>query len=113
MTTSLNVEGSKMAPVIYADYIGSIGVIDGVATISLEAKRFLLVKDGERADDRIVVTQLRIPLGALDILAEAIRQIKQMAREQTPAGSTITAPGTPAWTEAAPGADAIVVETTA
>lgn len=113
MTASLNVEGSKMAPVIYADYIGSIGVIDGVATISLEAKRFLLVKDGERADDRVSVAQLRIPLGTLDILAEAIRQIKQMARDQAPPESTITVPGAPSRWAAAPGGAAVVVETEA
>lgn len=89
----LNVEGSVAAPVLYSDHIGSVGLNDGVATITLEASRFLLVQDGERADDRVVIAHLRVPLNALSILETACGMIKQMARDQARAASTITPPG--------------------
>lgn len=88
----LSVEGSATAPVLYVDHIGSVGLSEGVATIALEAKRYMLVVDGERADDRIVIAHLRIPLATLAVLQEAASQIRQMARDQARNMSTIDPP---------------------
>lgn len=90
---TLNVSASTRAPVLYSDWISSHGVVDGVATITFEAQRFMLVRDGERADDRVVVLHLRLPMNSVKVLEAVCGEVRQMAKRQVEANSTITPPG--------------------
>jgi len=72
--------GSMAAPFIFSDWIGSHGIRGGVANITLEAVRHMLINEKPVAD-RVVVAHLRMPYGSLPALKEAIAQIELLAKE--------------------------------
>jgi len=71
--------GSMNAPIIYSDFIGTYGTNPDftVANISLEAVRHMPVGDRSVAD-RVIVAHLRLPMGALRSLKDAIDKIELM-----------------------------------
>ncbi len=73
---------SASAPMIYTDWIGShgIGIQGGVANITLEAIRNMLVSNVP-INDRIVVAHLRMPFATMFALRDAINAVEKMLKE--------------------------------
>jgi hypothetical protein len=71
--------GSMSAPIIFADWIGTYGLGQGVVHICLEAVRHMPVGDQSIAD-RVIVAHLRMPLAAAGILKATIEKIELMAK---------------------------------
>ena len=74
------------APFIYFETVSSLGLLNGIGQLTLEANRLLSSgPDGRVAVDRVVVAHLRSNLPALRSLRAAIDGILLMA-EPTPEG---------------------------
>jgi hypothetical protein len=71
--------GSMSAPIIFADWIGTFGLGQGVVHICLEAVRHMPVSDQSIAD-RVIVAHLRMPFATLAVLKQTIEKIELMAK---------------------------------
>lgn len=70
---------SATAPFLVVDVVGGRGVCGGMVHFGLEATRFMGV-DGECRTDRVVVAHLRMTLGGLQSLKEAIAEVELLAQ---------------------------------
>ncbi|WP_210484439.1 hypothetical protein [Microvirga antarctica] len=65
---------SATAPFIYFDNASTFGINEGVANITLEANRVMVV-GGEVRGDRVIVAHVRMSVGAIARLKSAIEGI--------------------------------------
>jgi len=74
-----NVSGiaSANAPIIFIDEYPNSGYYNGIAHITCETIRFMVV-DGVTTTDRVIVAHLRMNLSALAALKQAIANVELM-----------------------------------
>jgi hypothetical protein len=77
----LAVDASANAPIIYFDGASNYGVNNGVANVTLEASRFMLVA-GQVVRDRVVVAHLRMSIPAAMNLNAALNGLALLAVPQ-------------------------------